>query len=70
MRGLDKNKDTVIDPEEFAGRFGVIFTGYVEKEAEKNQSRLSDADSAMLAVSITSRPCKAMLFKENTSTKI
>lgn len=32
MRGMDKNKDSVIDLEEFTGRFGIIFTGYVDRE--------------------------------------
>lgn len=31
MRGMDKNKDSVIDLEEFTGRFGIIFTGYVDR---------------------------------------
>lgn len=36
MRGMDKNKDTVIDLEEFTSRFGVIFTGYVDREAVRH----------------------------------
>jgi hypothetical protein len=32
MRGMDKNKDSVIDLEEFTSRFGIIFTGYVDRE--------------------------------------
>ena len=32
MRGMDKNKDAVIDLEEFTARFGIIFTGYVDRQ--------------------------------------
>lgn len=32
MRGMDKNKDSVIDLEEFTSRFGIIFTGYVDRD--------------------------------------
>lgn len=41
MRGMDKNKDSVIDLEEFTSRFGVIFTGYVDRE---NVSRVVGVD--------------------------
>jgi hypothetical protein len=40
MRGMDKNKDTVIDLEEFTSRFGVIFTGYVDREAVRHPTTI------------------------------
>jgi len=48
MRGMDKNKDSVIDLEEFTSRFGIVFTGYVDRENEGMIAGLSPADSKVL----------------------
>lgn len=48
MRGMDKNKDSVIDLEEFTSRFGIVFTGYVDRENEGVIVGLSAADSKLL----------------------
>lgn len=48
MRGIDKNKDSVIDLEEFTSRFGIVFTGYVDRENEGMIAGLSPADSKVL----------------------
>ena len=48
MRGMDKNKDSVIDLEEFTNRFGIVFTGYVDRESEWLIEGLSPADSKVL----------------------